>query len=127
MLFVGDFSNLGLRFGSEFLDKFLSLGLLLPDLLLLFNDEQLGLLNLPRLIVLRDGSRHLGLGDPHCNNLDSGSPLLAALLQGILETLIKLVEVINEHLLQRMTGAKLVDLMASLNEAVYCILLKIQV
>jgi hypothetical protein len=76
---------------------------------LLLDDQKLGLFHFPILIVLGNAGWHFRLGHPHSNNFDSRRPLLAACLKCLLETLVQLIEVINQNFLQGMAGAELVD------------------
>lgn len=53
-------------------------------------------------------------------------PLVAPALQRQFQIFVQLVEFIDEHLLEGVSGAKLIDFVAACKEE-YCILLKIQV
>lgn len=83
------------------------------DLLLGIRDGELRLLALDPLVVLHEALGDAGLRHADGNDLDAGGPLVRARGQGCDQILVETVEFIDEHLLQRVTRAELVDLVTA--------------
>ena len=75
------------------------------------SNEQLGLSAFDLFIVLQEGVRDAWLGHSDGYDLYAWCPLVAVVLQGRSELFIKGIEFINEHFLESVFAAELVDLM----------------
>lgn len=86
---------------------------LLSDFLGLDRNLERGPLSLDLFIVLHQVVGDLRLGDPDTYDLNARRPHSRALLQRVSQLLVQRVEVVNEHLLQGVLAAELVDLMTT--------------
>jgi hypothetical protein len=80
----------------------------------LCGDLELSLLGLDVLIILHEVLGNVGLGHSDGNDLNTRSPVVAVSLQFVLKLLIKVVELIDEDLLEGGLGAELVDFVMDL-------------